>query len=119
LFPGVPVLALTATADLSTREDIVERLFGGAADIVVTGFDRPNISLAVADKAGAMAQIEAFVAARAGMSGIVYRLSRRKVDETAARLAASGIRALPYHAGLDPALRAAHQEAFLAEPGMV
>ena len=118
-FPGVPVLALTATADRSTRDDITAKLFGGDAETFVAGFDRPNIQLTVAEKARTGAEIEAFVKARAGQSGIVYRISRRKVDDTAATLVQAGIRALPYHAGMPADERAANQEAFLAEAGIV
>jgi len=118
-FPGVPVLALTATADRSTRDDITAKLFGGDAETFVAGFDRPNIQLTVVEKARTGAEIEAFVKAREGQSGIVYRISRRKVDDTAATLVEAGIRALPYHAGMPADERAANQEAFLAEAGIV
>ena len=118
-FPEAALVALTATADASTREDIAFRLFGGNADIFVSGFDRPNISLSVADKSEANVQIERFVAARKGVSGIVYRISRKKVEETTERLVAAGIRAQPYHAGMDTAARAKNQEIFLAEDGVV
>jgi ATP-dependent DNA helicase RecQ len=119
VFAGVPILALTATADRSTRDDISQKLFGGDADIFVSGFDRPNISLSVAEKTRTGAEIEAFVKARPGHAGIVYRISRKKVEITAAALAATGVRALPYHAGMSAAERLANQEAFLAEPGIV
>ncbi|MFK8250468.1 DNA helicase RecQ [Ancylobacter terrae] len=118
-FPGVPLVALTATADTSTRDDIVERLFGGVARVFVAGFDRPNIFLGVEEKRSPAEQIERFVRARPGTSGIVYRISRKKVDETAEKLAGGGIRALPYHAGMTQEARAANQEAFLAERGIV
>ena len=118
-FPGTPVVALTATADKSTRDDIEDKLFGGDVDVFVSGFDRPNIQLTVADKTRTGREIENFVKARAGQSGIVYRISRRKVEDTAASLVAAGIRALAYHAGMSPEVRAANQEAFLAEPGIV
>ncbi|PZQ79474.1 MAG: DNA helicase RecQ [Ancylobacter novellus] len=119
IFPDVPLVALTATADKATRDDIVERLFGGQARVFVSGFDRPNIFIGVEDKKDPARQIESFVRAREGLSGIVYRISRKKVEETAERLAAAGIRALPYHAGLTPETRAANQEVFLAEDGVV
>lgn len=118
-FPGTPVIALTATADRSTRQDISVKLFGGDVDIFVSGFDRPNIQLSVADKTRAGREIEAFVKARPDQSGIVYRISRRKVEDTAASLVAAGVRAMAYHAGMSPADRSANQEAFLAEPGIV
>ncbi|MGH2343211.1 DNA helicase RecQ [Segnochrobactraceae bacterium EtOH-i3] len=118
-FPDAALVALTATADASTREDIAYRLFGGSADVFVSGFDRPNISISVADKSEANSQIERFVTARPGVSGIVYRISRKKVEETTERLVAAGVRALPYHAGMDTAARAKNQEIFLAEDGVV
>ena len=83
------------------------------------GFDRANIRLAVEMKRGWQRQLTGFVAAHAGESGIVYCLSRRKTEETAALLAASGVRALPYHAGMDAAQREAHQNVFMTEPGVV
>lgn len=118
-FPGVPVAALTATADRATRDDISDKLFGGEVEVFVSGFDRPNIRITVIEKASASRQIEGLVGERSGDSGIVYRISRRKVEETAAALCGLGIRALPYHAGMSAADRAANQEAFLAEPGVV
>ncbi|QIB33038.1 DNA helicase RecQ [Ancylobacter pratisalsi] len=119
VFPGIPLVALTATADRATRDDIVERLFGGQARVFVSGFDRPNIFIGVEDKKDPARQIESFVRARPNVSGIVYRISRKKVDETAERLQAAGVRALPYHAGMSPEARAANQEVFLAEDGVV
>lgn len=119
VFPEVSLVALTATADVSTRDDIVQRLFGGQARVFVSGFDRPNITIGVEDKRSPAEQIESFVRARPGVAGIVYRISRKKVDETAERLSAAGIRALPYHAGMTQEARAANQEAFLAETGIV
>ena len=118
-FPDVPVTALTATADEVTRADIVERLFGGAVEQFVLGFDRPNIHLAVQMKRDWKRQLTAFVTGHAGKSGIVYCLSRRKTEEAAALLAATGVRALPYHAGMESAEREAHQNAFMTEPGVV
>ena len=118
-FPDVPVAALTATADAVTREDIVERLFGGRARQVVTGFDRPNIFLAVTPKRDWKAQLIEAVRRHDGASGIVYCLSRRKTEETAELLRLEGIRALPYHAGMDARERTANQEAFLGESGVV
>ena len=100
-FPGVPIAALTATADEVTREDIAERLFGGEVEQFVLGFDRPNITLAVQMKRDWKRQLQGFIARHEGESGIVYCLSRKKTEETAALLAASGVRALPYHAGMD------------------
>ena len=119
LFPGIPVVALTATADEVTRADIVEQLFGGQVEQFVLGFDRPNIRLTVETKRGWMGQLESFVDRHEGESGIVYCLSRRKTEETAVRLAANGVRALPYHAGMSAADRDAHQSLFMSEPGIV
>lgn len=118
-FPGVPIAALTATADEVTREDIVARLFGGRAKQVVTGFDRPNIQLAVTPKREWKRQLLDAVRRHDGASGIVYCLSRKKTEEVAALLSAEGIRALPYHAGLDASVRTANQETFLGESGIV
>ena len=119
LFPGVPVVALTATADEVTREDIVDKLFGGDVGQFVLGFDRPNIRLAVEMKREWKRQLVNFVARHEGESGIVYCLSRRKTEETATLLAANGVRALPYHAGMEAADREAHQNIFMTEPGVV
>ena len=117
--PGARIVALTATADDATRADIIEKLFGGRADSFVSGFDRPNIAISVADKRDVGTAIERYVTARPGLSGVVYRLSRKKVEETAANLRKSGVNALAYHAGLEASERAAAQETFLAEPGIV
>ncbi len=119
IFPGIPLAALTATADAVTREDIVERLFGGRVRQFVLGFDRPNISLAVEMKQNWKRQLGSFIARREGRSGIVYCLSRKKTEEAAAMLAAEGVRALPYHAGMDAREREHHQNVFMTEPGVV
>ena len=119
LFPGVPIAALTATADEVTRNDIVDKLFGGRAGQFVLGFDRPNIKLAVEMKRDWKRQLTSFIARHKGESGIVYCLSRRKTEETAAMLAADGVRALPYHAGMEKEEREAHQNIFMTEPGVV
>ena len=119
LFPAIPIAALTATADEVTREDIAEKLFAGAAEQFVLGFDRPNIALAVEMKRDTKRQLLSFIERHRGESGIVYCLSRKKTEETAALLAASGVRALPYHAGMDMAAREEHQNVFMTEPGVV
>ena len=119
LFPGVPIAALTATADEVTRNDIVDKLFGGRAGQFVLGFDRPNIKLAVEMKRDWKRQLTSFIARHKGESGIVYCLSRRKTEETAAMLAADGVRALSYHAGMEKEEREAHQNVFMTEPGVV
>ncbi len=119
-FPSVPRLALTATADAPTRREIVERLDLGQGRMFVAGFDRPNIRYRVVPKQQAKAQLLGYLRReQAGRSGIVYCLSRRKVDDTAAALTAQGFTALPYHAGLDKAVRAANQDRFLKEEAVV
>ena len=119
-FPKVPRIALTATADAPTRAEIVERLALQDARQFVSSFDRPNIRYRVMQKANARQQLLAFLQTEhAGDAGIVYCLSRKKVDETAAWLAGEGWDALPYHAGLDAATRAANQKRFLREEGVV
>jgi ATP-dependent DNA helicase RecQ len=119
-FPGVPRIALTATADPQTRTEIVARLGLSAARVFVASFDRPNIRYTIVDKEDARAQLHRFIREEhAGEAGIVYCLTRRKVDETAAWLAAQGIAALPYHAGMDAESRMAHQARFQREEGVV
>jgi ATP-dependent DNA helicase RecQ len=112
-------LALTATADAPTRGDIVDKLFAAPPRVFVRSFDRPNLRLAFKPKERSARQALAFVAAHQGESGIVYCASRRKVEELATALAAAGVRALPYHAGLDKAVRDANQDAFQQEDGVV
>jgi ATP-dependent DNA helicase RecQ len=119
-FPGVPRIALTATADRITREEIVLRLGLEGARLFVVSFDRPNIRYRIVEKANARAQLLAFLRAEhAGEAGIVYCLSRRKVEETAAWLVEQGVSALPYHAGMDAATRGLHQARFQREEGIV
>ena len=118
-FPGVPRMALTATADPRTREDIVERLALTDPARFVAGFDRPNIRYAVDGKTEPKRQLAGFLARHRGESGIVYCLSRRSVESTAAWLEAQGLDALPYHAGLASEVRAEHQQRFLREEGVV
>lgn len=118
-FPGVPVSAFTATADAATREDIAAKLFRGEGRIFVTGFDRPNIRLAVEIQSDWKTQLVDFVRARPDQSGIVYCLSRKKTEAAAELLVQNGIRALPYHAGLDSTARAANQDVFMTEPAVV
>jgi ATP-dependent DNA helicase RecQ len=118
-FPGVPRIALTATADPRTRDDIVQRLALDRPQRFVEGFDRPNILYRVAQKTDPRAQLRRFLESHAGEAGIVYCLSRRSVDQTAAWLAEQGIAALPYHAGLPAELRAENQTRFLREDGIV
>ncbi|MEO9298913.1 DNA helicase RecQ [Devosia alba] len=115
LFPGVPRIALTATADPTTREDIIERLGLETAEVFTTSFDRPNISYSIVERDKARDQLLRFLAAHKGSSGIVYCLSRAKVEDTADWLCGKGIPALPYHAGLSAERRNANQDAFLKE----
>jgi len=119
IFPDIPIVALTATADEITREDISAQLFAGHGETIVLGFDRPNIKLTVEMKQSWKSQLVAFMERHDGMSGIVYCLSRKKTEETAAFLSERGIRALPYHAGMDKAVRDANQITFMNEPGVV
>lgn len=119
-FPDVPRIALTATADELTRNEIVTRLGLDGAPRFVASFDRPNIRYEIVEKRSSQAQLQEFIAERhAGNSGIVYCLSRAKVEDTAASLVAAGIPALSYHAGLDAGMRARHQDRFLNEDGIV
>ena len=119
-FPGVPRIALTATADRVTRDEIVQRLGLADARQFVASFDRPNIRYRIVEKANARAQLFAFLRAEhRGEAGIVYCLSRRKVEETAAWLTEQGLAALPYHAGMDAAARNLHQARFQREEGIV
>ena len=114
-YPGVPRMALTATADPHTREDIIERLALRSAEVFTTSFDRPNIAYEIVERDQPRQQLLRFLSRHKGSSGIVYCLSRAKVEDTAAWLNAQGIRALAYHAGMDRAVRDANQDAFLKE----
>ena len=118
-WPDVPRVALTATADTPTRREIAERLALEDARQFVSSFDRPNIRYRVVHKDGGTRQLLDFLVAHRGDSGIVYALSRKRVDSTAEQLRAAGINALAYHAGMDAAARAANQRRFLREDGVV
>ena len=119
-FPQVPRIALTATADAPTRAEIVERLKLENARQFVSSFDRPNIKYRVMQKANARQQLEAFLEREhASDAGIIYCLSRRKVEETAVWLKSRGWNALPYHAGLDSRVRNLNQRRFLREEGVI
>lgn len=119
-FPGVPRIALTATADAQTRAEILGRLELDEARVFVSSFDRPNIRYRIVEKDDARRQVLDFIRAEhAGEAGIVYCLSRRKVDETAAFLESQGIAALAYHAGMEGETRRRHQERFQREDGVV
>jgi ATP-dependent DNA helicase RecQ len=119
-FPNVPRIALTATADAPTRREIVERLSLEQASQFVSSFDRPNIRYRVTQKNNARQQLQAFLETEhPDDAGIVYCLSRKKVEETAAWLKEQGWDALPYHAGLDAAVRNKNQRRFLREEGVI
>ena len=119
IFPQVPIIALTATADEATRSDIEARLFAGRAETLVLGFDRPNIKLAMESKQDSKRQLLRFVERHPGKSGIVYCLSRKKTEEMAAFLEKNGVRALAYHAGMSKDAREANQNAFMTLSGVV
>ncbi|WP_017937689.1 DNA helicase RecQ [Zestomonas thermotolerans] len=119
LFPEVPRIALTATADKRTREEIVQRLHLENAERFLSSFDRPNIFYRIVPKDNPRKQLLGFLAERKGDAGIVYCLSRKKVEEVAAFLSEQGYPALPYHAGLSNELRAYHQKRFLNEEGLI
>ena len=119
-WPRVPRIALTATADEPTRNEIVSRLGLGDARKFVSSFDRPNIRYRIVEKTNPRQQLLAFLRdEHPGDAGIVYCLSRRKVEETSAALVAAGLPALPYHAGLPQEMRRAHQARFLREEGLI
>jgi ATP-dependent DNA helicase RecQ len=119
-FPGIPRIALTATADRRTREEIVEQLALQRASRFISSFDRPNIRYTIDSGSNGRERLWRFLQQEhPDDAGIVYCLSRRKVEETAEWLSAQGRPALPYHAGLDPATRQQHQQRFLREPGLI
>ncbi|MEO6264519.1 MAG: RecQ family ATP-dependent DNA helicase, partial [Luteimonas sp.] len=118
-WPQVPRIALTATADAPTRREIVERLALEDARQFVSSFDRSNIRYSVVQKHDSRRQLLDFLDGHPRESGIVYCLSRRKVEQTAETLAGLGFKALPYHAGLDAEVRATNQRRFLREDGVV
>jgi len=113
MFPHVPRIALTGTADPVTEHDMVERLGLSGARIFRASFDRPNISYTVVPRTDGRNQLFEFLEPRRGQSGIVYCLSRNKVEETAKLLRARGYDAVPYHAGLDPSVRRGNQDYFI------
>ncbi|MFN3956993.1 MAG: DNA helicase RecQ [Tepidimonas ignava] len=123
--PGVPRVALTATADALTRADIVAHLHLQQARTFVASFDRPNIRYTIVEKRDTLRQLLRFIGDEHTLpdgrhdSGIVYCASRRKVEAVAARLQAAGLQALPYHAGLDAATRQRHQDRFVREDGLI
>ncbi|WP_142150909.1 DNA helicase RecQ [Acidovorax facilis] len=119
-YPQVPRIALTATADALTREDIVERLQLQDARLFISSFDRPNIRYRIEEKKDVTTQLLRFIEREhAGEAGVVYCQSRKRVEELAATLSDAGITALPYHAGLDTKVRQKNQDRFLREEGIV
>ncbi|WP_404437385.1 DNA helicase RecQ [Microbacterium aerolatum] len=119
-FPGVPRMALTATATRATHQELTERLHLDDAAHYVASFDRPNIQYRIVPKVDPRKQLVSFVRSMPeGAAGIVYALSRKSVEQTATYLAAQGLDALPYHAGLPAEVRAANQSRFLREDGVV
>ncbi|WP_310619462.1 DNA helicase RecQ [Flexibacterium corallicola] len=115
---GVPCIAVTATADEPTRKDIQDRL--DLPRLISSGFDRPNITYTVGIKSNPKRQLLGFLKERPqGESGIIYCLSRKKVEETAAWLVSEGLDALPYHAGFDNSVRGANQDRFIKEEGLI
>ena len=119
IFPDLPRMALTATADAPTRAEIVEHLQIGARNSFISGFDRPNIRYGAAGKTGTTQQMLRFLEPRRGESGIVYCLSKRKTEEVAATLNAHGATALPYHAGMEMKARDQNQRRFQHEQGVI
>ncbi|ESY67194.1 MULTISPECIES: DNA helicase RecQ [Mesorhizobium] len=119
IFAKVPIIAVTATADESTRTDIAVRLFAERVETLVLGFDRPNIKLAIAAKQDSKRQLLNFIERHPGRSGIVYCLSRKKTEEMAAFLEKNGVTALAYHAGMSKDAREANQNAFMTLSGVV
>ena len=119
-FANVPRVALTATADALTRADIIERLQLEDARLFISSFDRPNIRYTIVEKKDASTQLLRFIEREhEGEAGVVYCQSRKRVEEVAVLLAEAGIDALPYHAGLDAAIRQKHQDRFLRDEGVV
>jgi ATP-dependent DNA helicase RecQ len=119
IFPDLPRIALTATADAPTRAEIVEHLKIDAGNSFISGFDRPNIRYSVAEKTSTTRQMLRFLESRRGESGIVYCLSKRKTEDVAATLNDHGFTALPYHAGMEMREREKNQRRFQLEQGVI
>ncbi len=118
-FPNAAIGAFTATADDATRKDIARKLFRGNGHILVQGFDRPNLTLAVATKRNWKNQLQDFLDDKKDKSGIVYCLSRKFSEEVSEFLCSHGFNAIAYHAGQEPGLRAANQNRFMSEEAVV
>jgi ATP-dependent DNA helicase RecQ len=119
MFPGVPMMALTATATERVRGDIVKQLHLHSPACYVASFNRPNLTYRVAAKSGAYEQILSYVRARPAESGIIYVQARKTAESLAAKLSADGVKALPYHAGMEGGARSRSQEAFLRDEARV
>jgi ATP-dependent DNA helicase RecQ len=119
VFPGATIAAFTATADKATRSDIATKLFRGHGRIIVHGFDRPNLRLAVATKADWKDQLMDFLADKKGQPGIIYCLSRKFTDEASIYLIGKGLNAIAYHAGQTPEQRKINQDRFMSEDGVI
>ena len=117
--PGVPIMALTATATERVRKDIVDQLHLDDARCYVASFNRPNLTYRVVPKSSPYEQVLAFVRSRSDESGIVYCASRKTADSLATKLNGDGVKAKPYHAGLEPKERTKHQELFLRDDARV
>jgi ATP-dependent DNA helicase RecQ len=117
--PGVPFLALTATATEQVRNDIIRQLHLRDPEVFLASFNRPNLSYTILPKENAAAQVSEFIRERPGEAGIIYVLSRKSAESLASLLVAEGIKAVPYHAGLQPEERAANQEAFIRDEARI
>jgi ATP-dependent DNA helicase RecQ len=118
-FPNAAIGAFTATADEATRKDIAQKLFRGRGRILVQGFDRPNLRLAVASKRNWKSQLLSFLEDKERLSGIVYCLSRKFTEEVADFLEHEGFKAIAYHAGQDAEVRRANQDRFMSEDAVI
>ncbi len=119
-FPNIPVMALTATADLQTRQDIIKHLLGDGADVFIDSFDRPNIRYRIGLKTNAREQLLAFIQSEHPTdAGIVYCSSRKKTEQLAQWLSSQGLNALPYHAGLPQSERQQNQDRFIKQEGLI
>ncbi len=118
-FPEVPMIALTATADKQTRKEILDKLKIPEKNLFLSSFDRPNISYEIVEKKKPKEQLLSFLRENKGESGIIYCMSRKKVEDLALWLSEKGLKALPYHAGLDEGLRARNQNTFIKEEEVI
>jgi ATP-dependent DNA helicase RecQ len=119
VFPGVPIIALTATADKFTQKDILEKLELNSPNIFTSSFNRPNIRYIVEDKVNSFDKLKRFLEQHKDESGIIYCLSRRSTDTLAEDLQVAGYYALAYHAGMEPPMRSRHQEQFLKDEAKI